>query len=163
MVLLVSVIKELHLKWFIKLTYYIAIGQWTEQMKEVIQQLHAHYGTTNIDEYVVTADQHAMQTTKKSHDTPERPPPSDPIPNDIPVSLDVDTSSGGEPPLNHRKQPSPDPDATIDYISEHQFLVTTYFSNKAFTSEKEGEEDKEDMYTRILHSVCFKKSSKEVT
>ena len=87
-------------------------------MKEVIQHLYAHYGITNIDEYVAAADQHATQITKKSHDTPERPPSSDPIPNDIPVSLDVDTSPGGEPPLNHKKQPSPDPDATIDYILE---------------------------------------------
>ena len=65
--------------------------------------LHAHYGITNIDEYVAAADQHATQITKKSHDTPERPPSPDPIPNDIPVSLDVDTGPGGEPPLNHKK------------------------------------------------------------
>ena len=71
-------------------------------MKEVIQYLYAHYGITNIDEYVAAADQHATQITKKSHDTPERPPSSDPISNDIPVSLDVDTSPGGEPPLNHK-------------------------------------------------------------
>ena len=87
-------------------------------MKEVIQHLYANYGITNIDEYVAAADQHTTQITKESHDTPERPPSSDPIPNDIPVSLDVNTSSGGEPPLNHKKQPSPDPDATIDYILE---------------------------------------------
>ena len=131
-------------------------------MKEVIQYLYAHYGITNIDEHVATADQHATQITKKSHDAPERPPSSDPIPNDIPVSLDVDTSPGGEPPLNHKKQPSPDPDATIDYvyIGRSQFLANTYFSIKAFTSEKEEEEE---MYTRRLHSTCCKTSSKEVT
>ena len=51
-------------------------------MKEVIQHLYAHYGITNIDEYNYiicgNADQLVIQVTKKSHDTPERPPPSDP-------------------------------------------------------------------------------------
>ena len=85
-------------------------------MKEVIQHLYAHYGVANIDEYVAAADQHSTQNTKKSHDTLERPPSSDAIPNYIP---DVDTSPGGKPPLNHnKKQLSPDPDVTIDYILE---------------------------------------------
>lgn len=109
MVLEVSVINKgtFISKWLIKLTY---VGQWTEQMKEVIQHLYAHYGVANIDEYVATTDQHATQNTKKNHDTPERPQSLDPIPNDIPVS-----QPEGEPSL---KQPSPDPDATIDYILE---------------------------------------------
>ena len=42
----------------------------TKLMKEVIQHIYAHYGITNIDDYVVAADQHATQITKKSHDTP---------------------------------------------------------------------------------------------
>ena len=87
-------------------------------MKEVIQHLYVHYGIANIDEYVAAADQHATQVTKKSDNTPERPPSSDPIPTDIPVSLDVDTSLGEEPSLNHNIKPSLDPDATIDYILE---------------------------------------------
>ena len=88
--------------------------------------------------------------TNTLHRIPRRPPSSDAIPNDIP---DVDTSPGGEPPLNHnKKQLSPDPDATIDYI---QFLATTYFSVKAFTSEKEREEE---MRKSRLHTTCCKTS-----
>jgi len=32
-------------------------------MKEVIQHLYAHYGITNADEYVTTADQRASQSS----------------------------------------------------------------------------------------------------
>ena len=64
-----SVIKKL----YFKIVYYINIGQWTKQMKEVLQYLYAHYWITNIDEYVAAAYQYAIQITKKSYDTPERP------------------------------------------------------------------------------------------
>ena len=50
----------------------IYIGKWIRQMKEVIQHLYAHYGIMNSDEYVMVADQHASQQTKKKQDVPER-------------------------------------------------------------------------------------------
>ena len=129
-------------------------------MKEVIQHLYAHYGITNIDEYVAAADQHAAHITKKSHNSPNRPPSSDPIPNDILVSVDVDTSQGGEPPLN---QPSPDPDATIDYILEEVNSLPSPVSPLKPSPVKRRGRREEEMYKRRLHSTCCKTSSKEVT
>ena len=108
---------------------------------------------------VAVVDQHTTQITKNTHDTPGRPPPSDPIPNDIPISLDADTSPGGELPLNHNDNHLQTLCYNRLYIRRNHFLAIAYFSIKAFISEKRGGRD---IYKR-LYSTCCKASSKEVT